>query len=133
MKPIIKDIKKAQTLDKEFYLEEAYFQKAKDLIFSSSWQWIGQQRQFNLDINNCHPFTLLDTYLDEPLLLSKNKQDEIKCLSNVCTHRGFLLMDHPCSTNTIRCKYHGRCFRLNGSFKSMPGFEEAVCLQFPGF
>ncbi|MGL1283063.1 Rieske 2Fe-2S domain-containing protein, partial [Vibrio parahaemolyticus] len=53
----------------------------------------------------------------------------ITCLSNVCTHRGNLLVTESCNSNQLRCGYHGRCFSLNGSFASTPGFETA--LDFP--
>jgi choline monooxygenase len=46
-------------------------------------------------------------------------------MSKVCTHRGFILLDAPQPAGTIRCRYHGRCFNPDGSFRSMPMFEGA--------
>jgi choline monooxygenase len=60
--------------------------------------------------------------LDEPLLLVKNA-GTVGCLSNVCTHRGNVLVDEPCQANLIRCSYHGRRFSLDGKFVSMPEFD----------
>ena len=125
MKPINNDIKKAITLDKSFYQSAAYFEAAKEKIFARSWQWLCHQRILHLDLYDYAPIDLLNTYLDEPLLITKNKEGVLQCLSNVCTHRGFILADQPGSGKLIQCKYHGRCFRLDGFFKSMPGFEEA--------
>ena len=51
--------------------------------------------------------------------------DEIRCISNVCTHRGMLLVDGSCSRSTLQCPYHGRTFGLDGSMKSMPEFDLA--------
>lgn len=62
--------------------------------------------------------------MDEPLLLTKDKLGKIHCLSNVCTHRGNLLIEKPCQLHDIRCKYHGRRFHLDGKFMSMPEFRE---------
>jgi choline monooxygenase len=45
-------------------------------------------------------------------------------MSNVCTHRGNLLVYEPCKTTQLRCKYHGRLFSLHGKFISMPEFKE---------
>jgi len=45
-------------------------------------------------------------------------------MSNVCTHRGNILVTEPCKAGNIRCKYHGRIFDLEGKFKSMPEFRE---------
>jgi choline monooxygenase len=67
-------------------------------------------------------FHLAAGFLDEPVLLAKNGAD-LSCLSNVCTHRGNILVEESCSANLIRCGYHGRRFSLEGKFLSMPEFE----------
>ena len=125
LKPIHPDIQKAITLDKSFYQSEQYFEESKDKIFAKSWQWLCHKRHLQLDQYDYSPITLLSPYLDEPLLISKNEEGNLQCLSNVCTHRGFLLADQPGNGKRITCKYHGRCFQLDGRFKSMPGFEGA--------
>ena len=73
---------------------------------------------------SCYPFTLLESYLDEPLLLTRDINQQIHCLSNVCTHRGTTLVAEPCQTTNLRCRYHGRQFHLDGQFLSMPEFKE---------
>lgn len=117
------NIAKAKTLDTSFYIESEYFEAAKEKIFAPSWQFIGSADQLN-ERNNCLPFTLLENYLDEPLLLTRDQQGKLHCLSNVCTHRGNLLAYEPCQANQLRCKYHGRLFDLDGRFRSMPEFKE---------
>ena len=49
----------------------------------------------------------------------------LRCLSNVCTHRGNLLVHTPCRAGQIRCGYHSRRFDLAGRMLFMPGFEGA--------
>jgi choline monooxygenase len=71
------------------------------------------------------PFTLLKGYMNEPLLLTKDKSGDLHCLSNVCTHRGNIVAYKPCSrASHLRCRYHGRLFDLDGKFVSMPEFKE---------
>jgi choline monooxygenase len=72
-----------------------------------------------------HPFTLLEGALDEPLLLTRDADDGLHCLSNVCTHRGNLVVDAPAVERELRCRYHGRRFGLDGRFLSMPEFDGA--------
>jgi choline monooxygenase len=48
-----------------------------------------------------------------------------RLLSNVCTHRGALLVDQPCAADPIRCPYHGRRFRRDGTVAGAPGFDAA--------
>ena len=117
------DIAKAKTLSTDFYTDPKSFQKAKEKIFSRSWQFMGDASVLE-KAGQCFPINLLEHYLDEPLLLTRDKQQQLHCLSNVCTHRGNLLVGAPCQVTNIRCKYHGRLFQLDGRFISMPEFKE---------
>ncbi|MEO6720898.1 MAG: aromatic ring-hydroxylating dioxygenase subunit alpha [Ferruginibacter sp.] len=118
------NIAKANTLTTDFYTSTEYFNTAKEKIFLPSWQFIGSKElvKFSGDV---HPFTLLEKYLDEPLVLTHDKSGNINCVSNVCTHRGNLIAYKACSkAGNLRCKYHGRIFELTGRFVSMPEFKE---------
>jgi Phenylpropionate dioxygenase and related ring-hydroxylating dioxygenases, large terminal subunit len=112
------NICKARTLASEFYTDPRYFDQSKDKIFARTWQFLAKSDEFD----GLKPVTLLPGFLDEPILLSKNL-DRVACLSNVCTHRGKILVDEECKANLIRCGYHGRRFSLDGKFLSMPEFE----------
>jgi choline monooxygenase len=116
------DIRKAKTLTTDFYIVPEIYTISKERIFAKSWQFITHTE--NLQTNNCFPFTLLPSFIDEPLLITKAADDEYHCLSNVCTHRGNLVITEACKTANLRCKYHGRVFQLDGKFKSMPEFKE---------
>src|SRR5687767_8438881 len=118
------DICRAETLASDFYTDEKYFEQSKEKIFARSWQLIGTAD----DIKNLKPFTILENFLDEPVLVTRTGEN-LNCLSNVCTHRGKILIEKPCEANGIRCGYHGRRFDLSGKFLSMPEFEGA--LNFP--
>jgi choline monooxygenase len=122
------DIAKAKTLSTDFYIDPAYFNLAKEKIFAPCWQFIGSSDLVK-EKGDCFPFTMLEHYLDEPLVLTRDREDQLHCLSNVCTHRGNLIAYEPCKVNQLRCKYHGRIFRLDGKFQSMPEFKEV--LDFP--
>ena len=109
------DISQAQTLSSRFYTDESFFHVANEKIFGKTWHYVGTTEE----IDNLKPFSILDT----PLVISKN-EDRFDCLSNVCTHRGAILVEGDCKASGIRCRYHGRRFDLNGTFLSMPEFEE---------
>lgn len=117
------DIAKAKTIDTDFYTQQKFYDEAKEKIFAASWQFIANADKVR-DPGDAYPFILLENYLNEPLLLTKNKQNEIHCLSNVCTHRGNLLVYAPCKLNQLKCRYHGRQFTLDGKYISMPEFKE---------
>lgn len=112
------DIRQAETLASEFYTDEKYFHESKEKIFARSWQLVGTTDE----TDNLKPFTILESFLDEPVLFTK-QDEKLNCLSNVCTHRGKILVEENCKLNGIRCGYHGRRFDLSGKFLSMPEFE----------
>ena len=92
------DIRKAWTLPSRFYTDTAVFELTKERIFAKSWHLIGRSDEFA----QLEPRTILPDFLDEPVLISKN-DDGIKCLSNVCTHRGKILVEQPTTGTLIRC------------------------------
>jgi len=69
--------------------------------------------------------------MEEPLLLLRDGADALHCLSNVCTHRGKILVEHAGRLERgIVCGYHGRRFQMNGTFVAMPesqGMENFPC------
>lgn len=118
------DISKAETLPASFYRDLETFDQIREQVFYRSWQWIGDESLVQLP-KQTHPFVLLDGFLTEPIVLTKDEQGGIHCLSNVCTHRGNLVAQHPGSQRKLICAYHGRKFSLDGAFESMPEFKDA--------
>ncbi len=121
-------LEQASTLPSAFYKDPAYFELSKDRIFSRSWQWIGDLDAVKVP-GAVWPQTLLEACLDEPVVVTRDTQDKLHVLSNVCTHRGMLVAENPGNERFLRCRYHGRRFGLDGRFQSMPEFE-GVC-HFP--
>ena len=117
------DISKAETLPASFYRDPQLFEALKEKVFLRSWQWIGDVNQVK-EPEDIHPFILLDQYLTEPMLLTHTTRNEIKCLTNVCTHRGNLVAQEAGKAKKLACMYHGRRFQLDGAFEHMPEFKE---------
>ena len=120
---IDKNIARAKTIPSGFYTHPSCYEEAKEKIFAPSWQFICDADRVK-NSQDTFPFFLLENYLQEPLLLTRDLDNQLHCLSNVCTHRGNLLVTKSCSLPQLRCKYHGRVFSLDGRFLSMPEFSE---------
>lgn len=71
------------------------------------------------------PVDPLDGLARLPALITHDKRSGLHAISNVCTHRGAILVTETCKTRTIRCPYHARCFKLDGQLSAAPGFEDA--------
>ena len=123
------DIRKASTLPGSFYSSQVVYDKILEDAFVPSWQWIGDSIELK-ENGYCKPFELLAGSLSEPLLLSRDLDGNLHCLSNVCSHRGKIIVEKAGKMRQLSCGYHGRCFSLDGKFRSMPEFKET--LNFPG-
>ena len=122
MKKIDVDITKAATLQGEFYASKENFNNTLEKIFSRSWQFITDDSQLKKN-KSAIPFQFLGDLLPEPLVLINN-DGNINCFSNVCTHRGNILINEPCTIKKhITCGYHGKQFDPCGKFKFMPKTE----------
>ncbi|MEO5881823.1 MAG: aromatic ring-hydroxylating dioxygenase subunit alpha [Caldimonas sp.] len=118
------DVTRARTLPSEFYLDPAVHAATRERVFARTWQWLGDLGDV-AEPGSLSPREMLAGHLDEPLLLARDASGELRCLSNVCTHRGNLLVRAPCRAEQIRCGYHSRRFDLAGRMTFMPGFERA--------
>ena len=119
------DIRKASTLPSGFYRDPEIFRALKDHVFYRTWQWVGD----NLDLSekgSAIPSLLLPGFLEEPILRTRSGDGEVHCLSNVCTHRGNLVVEKSGKYKKLVCGYHGRRFGLDGHFEFMPEFRETV-------
>lgn len=119
------DIRRAWTPPSRVYSDAGIYDAARETIFARSWQLVGHVDEVAV-AGQARPFTMLEGCLDEPLLLVRDREDGLHCLSNVCTHRGMMVCEGCGVVSSLRCRYHGRRFGLDGSFESMPEFDEAV-------
>lgn len=117
------DVSKASTVPSAFYTDPQVYGESKERIFAKSWQFVTHLDNIKVP-GQVFPFTLLERFLDEPLLLTRDMDDKVHCLSNVCTHRGNIVCEGAGNEKSLRCRYHGRRFDLDGSFKSMPEFDD---------
>ncbi len=118
------EIRRAFTLPARAYSNPDLYELQKDRVFARSWQYAGDAGRVKAP-GHVLPFTLLDGCLDEPLVLASDDSATVRCLSNVCTHRGALVVEGEGHLRSLRCRYHGRRFAMDGSFVSMPEFDGA--------
>lgn len=119
---IAADIRAAHSPPGWVYSDPAVYRTLIERAFAPSWQIAADAADVRLP-GAVHPIMLLEGALNEPLLLTRDHADKLHCLSNVCTHRGTLVCEHPGNERTLRCRYHGRRFGLDGAFQHMPEFE----------
>jgi len=119
------DITTASTIDSGFYWKADAHALARERIFARTWQWIGDLGDVATP-GSLAPRQFLPPFIEEPLLLARDTAGTLRCLSNVCTHRGNILVREPrTNVEQIRCGYHSRRFDLSGRMTFMPEFAQA--------
>lgn len=124
------DIRDASTIPSRTYHDPEVFLLVVDRVLARCWHPLADAGEVKAP-GHVRPFTLLPGSLDEPLLLARGEDGELRCLSNVCTHRGALVVDGEGHVRGLRCRYHGRKFDLAGRFVSMPEFDNVTGFPSP--
>jgi choline monooxygenase len=119
------DIRRAWTLPSWVYTDPETFAVQRERIFATSWQLVADTDRVKVP-RQVSPVTFLEGMVEEPLVLTRDQDDRLHCLSNVCTHRGNVVCAAPAVEPFLRCRYHGRRFALDGRFLSMPEFDDAA-------
>ncbi len=109
-------IETANGLPNECYISKDYLNYEKNRIFCDKWTVIGVGSSIP-KTGDAKPYNLLGI----PLILMRDKEMKIRVFHNVCSHRGFKLLDKQCSLkNVIRCPYHSWAYNFNGNLIATP-------------
>ncbi len=109
-------IETANGLPNECYTSEQYLEYERNKIFCDKWTVIGVGSSIP-DAGDAMPYNLLGI----PLLIVRDKDLNIRVFHNVCSHRGFKLLDEPCTLkNVIRCPYHSWSYDFKGNLLATP-------------
>jgi choline monooxygenase len=119
------DVARGSTLPREAYFDRAWQDALADRVLARAWHLVSHDATAVTRPGRLTPVDLLPGCLDEPLLLSCDARGALHGLSNVCTHRGAVLVPAAAGAASITCGYHGRRFGLDGRFLSMPRCEGA--------
>ncbi|MEM7292524.1 MAG: aromatic ring-hydroxylating dioxygenase subunit alpha [Pseudomonadota bacterium] len=113
---ILRDTADATGLPNDAYVSPDFFQLEREQLFAQTWVCIG---------NACavpnHGDVKPVGFLGAPLLMLRNKENEVRVFHNVCSHRGNELVWEPCHTGAlIRCPYHAWAYDLEGQLQATP-------------
>ena len=109
-------INKAHGLPNECYTSSDYLDYEKEKIFKNKWIVIGIGNSVP-NVGDAKPYNLLGI----PLILLRGKDKKVRVFHNVCSHRGFKLLDEQCTLkNTLRCPYHFWSYNFEGKLVATP-------------
>lgn len=119
------DIRRAGTLPGWVYSSSEMFEAQRERVFARSWQWLADGDRLRAP-GHALPATHVEGALDEPLVLVRAEDGSLRCMSNVCTHRGALVVEGEGHLKSLKCRYHGRRFDLDGRCTFMPEFDDVA-------
>ena len=113
---VVKPIEEANGLPNECYTSSEYLGIEREKVFKDKWTVIGVGSSIPMP-GDARPYNLLGI----PLIILRDKEHRIRVFHNVCSHRGFKLLDKPCSLkNVIRCPYHSWAYNFEGKLVATP-------------
>ena len=113
---VTESIEKAHGLPNECYLEGPYTKIERKKIFEDKWVTIGTASSVP-NPGDTSPFDLLGI----PLIIIRDKNNKVRVFHNVCSHRGYKLVNEKCSLkNVLRCPYHSWSYDFEGNLVATP-------------
>ena len=116
IKAVNQPIERAHGLPNECYISPEYLMIEREKVFKDKWTVIGVGSSVPHP-GDAIPYNLLGI----PLIILRDKENKIRVFHNVCSHRGFKLLDKPCNLkNVIRCPYHSWSYDFKGNLVATP-------------
>jgi choline monooxygenase len=113
---IDRDTATATGLPNHAYTSESFFKREQEKLFATTWTCIANACSVP-QVGDIKPVG----FLGAPLMMLRNKNNEISVFHNVCSHRGNELVWQDCQVkNVIRCPYHSWSYSLDGELLGTP-------------
>jgi choline monooxygenase len=105
------------------YSDPELAQRERERIFARSWQYVGHLGQLGDG-----PGYLACRVGEIPIVITRDREGELRAFLNVCRHRGSVLASGAAERETLQCRYHAWTYGLDGALKAAPRSDRE-----PGF
>jgi choline monooxygenase len=112
-------LSRAATLPSRYYLDPEILELEKERVFGRTWQLVARAE----DLARVGDFVPV-TVLDEPVVITRGIDDELRAFYNVCRHRAGQVALTKGNRKSLQCRYHGWTYGLDGSLRACPEMEE---------
>jgi phenylpropionate dioxygenase-like ring-hydroxylating dioxygenase large terminal subunit len=114
-------VAEAQGLPPVIYTSDEFLEFEKRSLFDHDWLCVGRASQV---ANPGDWFSVMMN--DEPLLVVRGKDQQLRVLSAVCQHRGMQVAEGSGTTTTFTCPYHHWIYGLDGRLLGAPAMERTL-------
>ena len=114
-------VESALTIIPEAYTDEQFYRLEQERVFANSWVPVAITAQ----VQKPGDIKVVEV-AGQSIILTRNKEGELRAFYNVCRHRGAMMLDKDCTKvrgARIRCPYHSWAYDLNGKCIGTPLFE----------
>ena len=116
IRDVLQPIEQARGLPSNLYIDDSATAEERERVFFNTWSALTHGK----NVPEAGSVMPVD-FLGMPLLVVRNKQNEIKVFQNVCRHRGMRLVSEPGKLKgPITCPYHAWAYDLDGALKATP-------------
>src|SRR5712691_3826005 len=122
--PFELNLARASTLPSSYYFDPAVLAQENRRVFGRTWQLVGRAEQVR---ESGQFFTAV--VADEPLLIVRGDDGELRALSNVCRHRAGPVARGEGKRASLQCGYHGWTYALDGTLRTAPEMEGIECFD----
>jgi phenylpropionate dioxygenase-like ring-hydroxylating dioxygenase large terminal subunit len=115
---------RARAMPKSVYTSEDFVKLEQEHIFAREWLCAGRAEA----LPNPGDYLTM-TIAGEPVVVLRDKDGEIRAMSNVCRHRMSVLLQGRGNAKVIVCPYHAWTYNLDGSLRGAPAMtlNEGFC------
>jgi len=109
----------AETLPPLCYTNSEFYEFEKEAVFNHEWLCVGRESQVS------RPGDYFTTsIIDEPLVVARDLDGDIRAVSAVCQHRGMLVAEGSGNARRFVCPYHKWSYALDGALANCPAMEK---------
>ncbi len=106
----------ANGLPNAHYIDPRIFDEEKHAVLFDNWAGLAVAADVP-EVGDAVPLT----FLDMPLLIVRDKANNVRVFQNTCRHRGMILVSEPRNIEgAIRCPYHSWCYSTDGRLVATP-------------
>jgi Rieske 2Fe-2S family protein len=111
----------AKTLPARYYTDAELFRAELERFYYESWVCAGRSGQ----VANPGEYFLREV-AGESIIITRDREQNVRAFYNVCRHRGTRLVTEPAGTfsGRIQCGYHGWTYGLDGKLIGAPHMDE---------
>ncbi|WP_299474818.1 SRPBCC family protein [Cypionkella sp.] len=114
----------ARAMPKSVYTSEAFLAQEQKHVFAQDWLCAGRAESLP------NPGDYLTMQIaGELVIVLRDRDDQIRAMSNVCRHRMSTLLQGRGNTRSIVCPYHAWTYNLDGTLRGAPAMalNEGFC------